>query len=95
MITAYHFIIDFDVAHSDCDCLVKSLIHFIKDLSYSPRDNASVLVVLAAATHSEGLSCACLPITQYGSIVTLHHRSHCLISTRLVDFILTTFRDQY
>lgn len=69
----YHFIIDFYIAHSDSDGLIKFIANFIKYLTYSSGYNSSVFEVGAAASHSECLSRACLTVAQYSAIVTLHN----------------------
>lgn len=58
----YHFIIDFNIAHSDGDGLIKFIANFIKYLTYCSGYNSSVFEVGAAASHSECLAGTGLPV---------------------------------
>jgi hypothetical protein len=46
-------LVEFEVAHSDGDCLVELVAYFTVDLADSSRNNATILEVSGTATHSE------------------------------------------
>ncbi len=71
MIDTYHLIVYLDVADPDGDGLVEAVGDLVIDLRDSPRDDASVFVLGAAASHREGLARTSLAITQDSSVVPL------------------------
>lgn len=81
MTDAYHLIVYLDVADPDGDGLVEAVGHLVIDLRDCPRDDASVFVLGAAASHRECLARTCLPVAQDSPIVALDNRAHQLLGT--------------
>jgi hypothetical protein len=82
-------IIDFNIAHSNSYCLVKSSCYFMIYLSDRSWYNASVFIFSAASSHRECLSCTSLPVTHDRAIVSLDNTRDELLRTSLIYFILT------
>ena len=69
----YHFIVDFNIADSDCDCLIKLITDFSKHLTNCSRYDASVSKISTTSSHSEGLASSSLSIAQNSSIISLYN----------------------
>ncbi len=82
-------IIDFNIAHSNSYCLVKSSCYFMIYLSDRSWYNASVFIFSAASSHRECLSCTSLPVTHDRAVVSLDNTRDELLRTSLIYFILT------
>jgi len=85
----YHFIIDLDVADSDGNGLIESGCYLMVHLCYSSWYYSSVLVLSAAASHSEGFSWSSLTIAQYRTVKSLHDWCDKLLRTSLINLVLT------
>lgn len=81
-------IINLQVRYTNGVLIVKATPDLLKDLSDRSGDESSVLVVLHAAAHSEGLSSPGLSIDKHRCVKAVHRGAHQVLGAVLENILL-------
>lgn len=73
MLKTYLLVIDFAVANTDGDSLIKLHANFMEDLLNCSGNHTSLLVVVGQPEHRESFTRSSLAIAHNGPIVTRYH----------------------
>jgi hypothetical protein len=84
----HKLIIDLQVWNSDSIFIVRAASDLLKNLWYSSRDHASILIVLHASAHCECFSSASLTVYHNSPVETLDHRLNNVLRTGIEDIFL-------